>query len=111
MTGFRSNDGGFHGLLVAQFPDQDYVRVLSERTAQTGLERFAVDAHFALVHEGLVIGVQIFNGVFNGDDMTAALAVDHTKDRCQRGALAAAGDPGNEHQSRVQCREPGKTVR
>ena len=62
-------------------------------------ERSRVDADLALVDDRLVVAVQVFDRVFDGDDVGRARAVDVVDHRGQRRALAAAGGAGDEHQA------------
>ena len=57
---------------VAHFADQNDVRVLAKSGAQRGGEVCGIHFDFALVDEALLVAVQEFDGVFNGDHVIGA---------------------------------------
>jgi hypothetical protein len=52
----------------------------------------------ALVHHAVLVRVQVLDRILDGDDVLVPLGVDLVDDRRERGRLARAGRPGDEHQ-------------
>ena len=84
---------------VEQLADEDDVGVLAEAAAQRGGVARGVAADLALGDDRLLVGVEHLDRVLDGDDVAAALAVDPVDHRGDRGGLARAGRPGDEHQA------------
>src|SRR5262249_44797820 len=76
VAGFRGGQGRSNWFQVAHFGDQDGVRVLTETGAQRRSKRRSVYFHLALVDESLLVAVQKFDRVFDGDNVLGAAAVD-----------------------------------
>ena len=98
MAGLGRLQGQFDGFEVAHFPDQDDVGVLAQGAAQGGREGARVAADFALVDEAAGRGVQVFDGVLDGDDVIAPVLVGVADHGGQGGGLARAGGAGDEHE-------------
>ena len=92
-------DSGADGFKVAHFADQDHVRILTERGAQSGRERRCVHFDLALVDVAFLVAVQEFDWVFDGDDMLGAGGVDAIDHGSERGGLARAGDARNQDEA------------
>ena len=89
---------------VAHFADEDDVGVLAQGAAQRVGERSRVDADLALVDDALVVAVQVFDRVLDGDDVRGAVGVDVVDHRRERRGLAAAGRAGDEHEAALFVR-------
>ena len=76
VSGFGGFDGDGDGFEVAHFADEDDIGVFAQGGAQRGLKAFGVDVDFALVDEAAFVGVNELDGVFDGDDVGGAVAVD-----------------------------------
>jgi hypothetical protein len=87
-----------HGLAVADLADQDDVRGLAHRVAQGGIERRGVQPDFALVDQRPAMGMHIFDRVFDRQDMPAGMRAPMLDHGRQRGRLAGAGGPRDQHQ-------------
>ena len=86
---FSGGDGRVHRFQIAQFADQNHVRVLAQRPAQRFGEVGHIDVHLALRDHRLLMLVKIFDGVFDSDDVrVVALFVDNVNHRSQRRGLA-----------------------
>ena len=72
VAGLGGVHRGFDRFHVAHFADQDDVRVLAQGAAQRVGERSRVDADLALVDDALVVAVQVFDRVLDGDDVRGA---------------------------------------
>ena len=99
VAGFGGEQRGGNGFEVAHFADQNHVGVLTQGGAQRGREVRGVDFDFALVDEALLVAVQKFDGVFNGDDVIGAGGVDAVDHGGQGGGLAGTGGAGDQHQA------------
>src|SRR3984957_15586211 len=99
VAGFGGENRGGNGFQVAHFADQNDVRVLTQSSAQRGGERGGVDFDFALVDETFFVAVQIFDRVFDGDDVLGAQRIDAVDHRGERGRLTGTGGAGSENQA------------
>ncbi len=95
----RDPQRGLDRLEVPHFADQDDIRVLAERGAQRGAERRGVGMHLALVHEAVLVLVDVLDRVLDRENVLLALGVDLVDHRGERGGLAAAGRAGDQHQA------------
>src|SRR5262245_39688649 len=92
VTGERRLNGVFGCLQVADFADQDHVRVVPQDAAQRRAERQAdlgVDLNLADVR------LLVFDGVFDGDNFRI-VALDLVERAIERGALAGARRTGDQ---------------
>ena len=91
---------------VAHFADEDDVGVLAQGGAQRVRERLRVDRDLALVDDRLVVAVQVLDRVLDRHHVRLARGVDVVDHRGERGALAAAGRAGDQHQAALFLRDP-----
>ncbi|MPM04586.1 hypothetical protein SDC9_50864 [bioreactor metagenome] len=99
VSGLRRGEGDVDGFRVPHLAHHDDVRVLPEGGAQSGGEGPGVPSDLALVHEARFVPVKILDGVLDGDDVTAAGAVDDVDHGGEGCGLAAAGGPGGQNQA------------
>src|SRR5580704_1017454 len=99
VAGFGGENRGGNGFQVAHFADQHDVGVLTQSSAQRGGERRGVDFDFALVDETLFVAVQIFDRVFDGDDVLGAQRVDAVDHRGECGRFTGTSGAGGENQT------------
>src|SRR5580704_2962037 len=93
VAGKRGLNGDLRGLLVANFADHDLVRVVPQNRTQSAREGQSL----FLVHRNLRDAAKlIFDGVFDGDDLVF-VALDLVDGGVERGGLARAGRPRNQH--------------
>ena len=90
----------FDGVQVPHFADEDHVRVLPEDGPEAIGIAAGIGAHLALVDDALVRGIDILNGVFQGNDVGAAGPVDPVQHRGQGGGLAGARLTGDQDDAR-----------
>jgi AraC-like DNA-binding protein len=69
VAGFREGQGMFHGLPIADFADEDHIGGLTQGIFQRRMEAAGINPHLALVDDALLVLVNIFDGIFDGDDM------------------------------------------
>ena len=76
--------GGGHGdldrFVVAHFADEDHIGRLAQGGAERGDVVFGVVGDLALADDALFVAVQIFDRVFERDDVAAAVGVDAVDD-------------------------------
>ena len=111
MAGFGGEHRGGDRFQVAHFADEDDVRILTKCGAQRGREGRCVHFHFALVDETFLVAVQIFDRVFNGDDVLGAERIDAVDHRGQRGGLTGTGGAGGQNQATLLFANCGKNAR
>ena len=99
-AGLGGGHGGGDGLVVAHLANEDHVRVLPEDGPEAIGIAAGVGAHLALVDDALVRGIDILNGVFQGNDVGAAGPVDPVQHRGQGGGLAGARLAGDQDDAR-----------
>src|SRR3984885_12906145 len=107
---FGCENGGGDGFKVAHFADQDHVWVLAKCGAQRGGERCGVHFDFALVDETFFIAVQIFDRVFDGDDVLGAQRIDAVNHGGERGGFSGTSGTGGENQAALLFADSGKNA-
>jgi hypothetical protein len=65
-------------------------------------------ADFDLLDDGAAVGVLVFDGVFDGDDVVAAAGVDALDERGHGGGFAASGGAGEEDEALTALGEAGE---
>jgi hypothetical protein len=65
----RRRSGRFRSSRVAHLADQDDVGVLAQGAFQGDRKALGVEADLALVDDALLVAVQVFDRVFDGDDV------------------------------------------
>ena len=98
VSGFSNAQRRFNGLQVAHFADEHHVGVFAQRRAQCVGKRFGVRVQLALIHQAVLVLVHELDGVFDGDDVLVALAVDLVDHRRQRSGFAGTGRTGHQDQ-------------
>ena len=96
VPGLGRLDGRLESLAVAHFAHQHDVGVFADGVFHADLEVLDIHADLALIDQALVVGEGEFDGVFQGQDMLAVVVVDPVQHRGDGGALAGAGDAGQE---------------
>src|ERR1700687_1066776 len=99
MTGFSNAQSGLNGLQGAHFTDQHDIGIFAQSGAQGTGEALHVLVNFTLVNQAVLVRVHELDGVFNGDDVLVAFAIDLIQHGGQRGGLAGAGGSGNQDQA------------
>src|SRR5699024_3628211 len=90
------------GFRIAQFADQNRIRVLSQSGSQGCIEIGGIARDITLVDQTQVGGVNERYGIFEGQDV-ASLGFILVSDQCCQGSgFAAAGGAGDQHQP-VRC--------
>jgi hypothetical protein len=98
VAGLGVGEGGGHGLAVADLADQDAVGGLAHGVAQGVVPVDGVGADLALVDDRHLVLEQIFDRVFDGQDVARAVLVAVVQHRGDGGGLARAGGADDQHQ-------------
>ncbi len=75
MAGFCKRDSMFHGVLAADFTDQDHVGCLAQGVFQGILIIESIYADFALTDQRLLVRIDEFYGVFHCDDVATVMGI------------------------------------
>jgi hypothetical protein len=73
---FGNSKGGFDSFQIAHFTDQNNIGILAQSRPQSIGKTVGVRVHFTLVHQAAFVTVQIFDGIFNRDDVVVPVGVD-----------------------------------
>jgi len=99
VSGLGCPHCGCDGLLVSHFSNEHYIGVLPHQGAEGVIPVDHVNPDFPLGDDGFFIDVEVFDGVFNGNNMLCACAVDMVDHGGDGRCFAAAGWAGNENQA------------
>ena len=98
VTRFGGVHARFERVAIAHFAHEYDVRILTHGMFESGIPIKNVDADLALVDDGLLVLEEVFNRVFNREDMHALALVDVVEHGRDGRAFAAPGDAGkNDH--------------
>lgn len=111
VTGFGCGDGQTDGLQIAHFTDHDDVGIFTKGTAQSRAEGFGVGVNLALGDLAALGGEEVFDWIFEGDDMVVTFLVDLVDHGSQRGRFTAADRAGDQNQTVVVADEGLKNIR
>ena len=96
MPGFRRRHSSLYRLQIPHFAKQDHIRRLPQAGPQGGNVAGGVHGQLPLADNALVVPVEVFNGVLNGNDMGVPGAIHRVHDAGQSRGFAAAGRAGNQ---------------
>ena len=96
-----------HGLCGAYFTDENHVRRLAQGVLQPDLEGLRVQSDLALGDQTALVIVHEFDGIFDRQDVFAAIAVTVPDHGRQRGRLARARGAQKHHQAAFGHRQVG----
>src|SRR3989338_7265056 len=99
MTCLRYSEYGSGRFVIPHFANENDIRVLPEHIFQSSGKRAGIAAKLTLSDGGLVIGVNIFDRVFDGNYAATLKAVQMVNHSAQSGRFPAAGRPAHYHQS------------
>ena len=102
MPRFRRGNGRGHGVVIRNFPQHDHVRALAQSGMQRPGKGAGIRAHLPLADDAASVGMQVFDGIFDGDDVAVPGAVDPVYHAGQGGGFAAACRAGDQHDARFQ---------
>jgi len=87
VTRFRRLEGNLDRLAVAHFANQNHFGRLSQRRPESRCEAGRVAMQLALMHRPLLVRVQEFDRIFDGEDVLGARFVDLINQGGQRRRL------------------------
>jgi hypothetical protein len=90
---------------VPHFSDQDDVRVLPERGAQTGVEGRRVHTDLTLAYRTRVVRMQVLDRILERDDVLLVSLVQPLDHGRLRGALPRTHRSGDQHEPVVRLRD------
>jgi hypothetical protein len=88
MPGFRRGNGGFNGLQVSHFTDQNNVGILPQSTPQSLAKARHIDADFPLINGRFLAVVIELDGIFDRNDMVVDSLIQVIHHARQRRAFA-----------------------
>ncbi len=106
MSCLRRQQRRLDRLEIAHFADQNDVGVLTQCAPQRIRKRARVDGNFPLIHDRLVVAMEILDGVLDRHDVARTGRVDVVDHRGERRALAAAGGSGDQHEAALFLSDP-----
>ena len=95
MTGLGGCHGNADGFIVTHFAQQDNIRALAQGGLQSGDIIVRINLDLSLTDNALVVTVQVFQRVFQGNNMRIPCVVDAVNQAGKGGGLAAAGGAGD----------------
>ena len=105
VAGFRGDERRLDRLEIPQLADEDDVGILPKRAAHRVRERARVDRHLALADDGAVVTVEELDWILDRHHVGRPRGVHVIHERGERGALAAAGRSGHEHEPSLLFRD------
>ena len=103
MPRLRRLHGGVDRLRVAHFSNENHVRILPQRGAQSHAETFRVHTNLALCHRTLKVAVQKLQRVLQRHNVLLLRGVD-VVDHCRHGTrFSGPRRPGDEHHAALRA--------
>ena len=90
MTGFGSCHGSLDGFVITHFAKKDHIRALAQCGAQGYQIAFCICADLTLADNTFIMAVQVFQRIFQSDDMSFPGVVDPVYDTCHGGGFTAS---------------------
>ena len=91
MTGFRKGQGLHHSLGGTHLSNHNHVGRLSQGILQGDIEGLGIHAHFPLGDNTVAVVMHVFDRVFNGNNVAAAIMISIAHHRRQRSRLTRTG--------------------
>src|SRR3984885_8573211 len=95
-------NGSLHGFTVANLADQDHIRCRAHRAAQGAGKGLGVQAHLALVHDGLLVGMQKLDRILDGQNVVRRGFIAIIDHRRESGGFAGARGAHHENHAALQ---------
>ena len=113
MARLARRERNLHRLRIAHLADHNHVRRLPQRRAQRRWKIRRIDANLDLLDDALVMGVLVFDRIFNRDDVLRIARVDRVHQRRHGCGFSRSRRAAHEHQAMRQtgqlfhlCRKP-----
>ena len=110
VTGFGDTQRRLDRLQIAHLTDQHDVGVLTQRGPQCGRKGHRIGMQLALIDQAALVRMQVFDRIFDRDDVFMALSVDLVDHRRDRRRLTGTGRAGDEHQASRLLAQRGDDV-
>ena len=122
VAGFRGFEGDFNGFAIAHFANENDFGSLAQGGAQGQRKGRRIAVELALVNGGLLVAVQKFDGIFDGQDVKGLVFVHLVDDGGERGGFSRSGGAGDQDDAvaevhdifelrrKVQLFETGNTI-
>ena len=110
VAGLGGAKGDQGGVLIADFPEEDDVRALSQRGAQGARERGGVRSDLPLREVGEIVFKEVLHRILDRHDVAAMVVVDPVEAARDRGGFPAAGGSADDDES-AAAGEPGHEER
>ena len=99
VAGLGCFQRNFNGFTVTHLANQNNFWRLPQRGPQRHRKRRRVAVQFTLMDYAILMRVQKFDRIFNGENMKRLLLVNEINDRRKRRRLAGTGRSGHQHDS------------
>ncbi len=99
VSGFGSGHRYLYGFIISHFSKQNHIRALAQGSPQSRNIAVGIGADLPLADNALFMLVQIFQRVFQRDNMFLEISVDIVNHTGQRRGLSASGGAGYQYQS------------
>ena len=99
VSGFGKRDRGFHRFFVADLADHDDVRRFAHRILQRFMVAVGIQAHLALVDHRLLVPVQVFDRIFDRENVAGYVGVAVVDHRRQRRGFSGTGGTDQQDQA------------
>ena len=105
MSGLSSSHGSLDSLVVTHFSKKDHIRALTQGGTQGNQIIGSIRTDLALADNAFVMSVQVFQRVFQRDDMPFAAVIDFVDDTSHGGRFSASGRTCDQNHSlgKVSC--------
>src|ERR1700757_104185 len=99
MTRLGSFQGDFSSFVVTHFADQNYLRCLSQSGSERRRKILRIVADLPLIDGRILVRVQVFDRIFDCDDVIVLRLVDDVDYSSKRRAFTGAGGTGDENET------------
>ena len=105
MSGFSSSHGSLDSLVVTHFSKKDHIGALTQGGTQGNQIIGSIRTDLALADNAFVMSVQVFQRVFQRDDMSFTAVIDLVDDTSHGGGFSASGRTCDQNHSlgKISC--------
>ena len=105
MSGLSSSHGSLDSLVVTHFSKQDHIRALTQGGTQGNQIIGSIRTDLSLADNAFVMSVQVFQRVFQRDDMSFTAVIDLVDDTSHGGGFSASGRTCDQNHSlgKISC--------
>ena len=99
MSGLRHRECHFNRLDVPQLTNQNEIRVLAQNAFERVTETLGVRAYLPLIHDAILVLVDKFDRIFDGNHVAEFFAIENVQQRSQCRGLTTARGTGDQNQA------------